>query len=93
MTQNTTDDDSRLSTSTSDDVDAFVPDDATAVNDDEAFVSTIYITDRAHYYTGVHCSQCFCGVARHERGTGVVSCPNCEWSSDDSSDDATEEAA
>lgn len=78
---------SRLGTSRSDDIEEFVPEDAEPLFGDgdpsNPYVSPIFITDECAYNTGVHCRQCYCDVAVTERGTGVVTCPNCGWSSDD----------
>jgi len=82
-----TDYESRLGTSRSDDIEAFVPEDAEPLFGDgdpsNPFISPIFVTDEYAYNTGVHCRQCYCDVAVTERSTGVVSCPNCGWSSQD----------
>jgi len=79
--------DNRLGASRSDDIEAFVPDDADPINGDGdpagPHVSPLFATDDQLYSTGVHCKRCYCGVAVVERGTGTTRCPNCGWSSDD----------
>jgi len=78
---------SRLGTSRSDDIEAFVPEDAEPLFGDgdpsDPYISPIFVTDEYSYNTGVHCRQCYCDVAVTERDTGVVRCPNCGWSSQD----------
>lgn len=92
-----TDYDSRDDTSTQDDIDEFVPDDATPLFGDgdptEPLRSPIFVTEDYAYNTGVHCRRCFCGVARTERATGVVTCPNCGWSSDETEQSWEDRAA
>lgn len=41
----------------------------------------LWLTDDAIYATGVHCRSCGCGIARTDRKSGIVTCPNCGWSS------------
>jgi hypothetical protein len=90
-------DDSRLDTSVSEDIDAFVPDDAEPLFGDgdptDPVASPIFVTDEYAYNTGVHCRECYCDVAVTERKTGVVTCPNCGWSSEDKSQTWEELAA
>lgn len=87
---------SRLGTPRSDDIEEFVPDDAEALFGDgdasNPSVSPIFVTDDYVYNTGIHCRQCYCDVAVTERGTDVVSYPNCGWSSE-SADQTLEERA
>jgi hypothetical protein len=77
--------DPRHSTSTTEDREAFIPDDAEPFIDPDgptpgyALFGNLYITDEAVFSTGVHCRRCGCGVARMDRETGVTSCPNCGW--------------
>lgn len=42
----------------------------------------LWLTDDATFSTGVRCRTCRCRVARIDRETGVVSCPNCGWSNE-----------
>lgn len=77
---------SRKGTSQSADVEEFVPDDAEALFDPETLpptYSAMFVSDRAVYHTDVHCRRCYCDVARLDRETGTVTCPNCGWSSED----------
>jgi len=83
--------DSRLGTSVSEDIDEYVPEDAEPLFGDgdpsNAYVSPMFVTDDRAYNTGVHCRRCYCDVAVTDRETGIVTCPNCGWSSE--SDDQT----
>ena len=92
-----TDYESRLGTSRSDDIKAFVPEDAEPLFGDgdpsDPYVSPIFITDDYAYNTGVHCRRCYCDVAVSNRETGVVSCPNCGWSSADDDEQSWEDRA
>jgi len=69
-----------------------VPDDAEPfINPDGptpgyAQFGNLWLTGDAIYSTGVRCRRCGCGVARTDRETGVVTCPNCGWDSRDGSE-------
>lgn len=69
---------SRRSTDREEDIDEYVPDDATQAVGVSA--SEGVWTDDRMWVTGVHCTRCGCSVAVHD--DGVVSCPHCGWRSD-----------
>jgi len=91
-----TDYDSRFNTSISDDIDEYVPEDAEPLWGDgdptDPVIDPIFVTEQYAYNTGVHCRQCYCDVARTDRETGVVTCPNCGWSSDADREDWADRA-
>lgn len=88
---------SRLGTSRSDDIEEFVPDDAEPLFRDgdpsDTYISPIFVTDDNVYNTGVHCRRCYCDVSVTERETGVVTCPNCNWTGGDTEQTWEERAA
>lgn len=81
VSSSTTEVSSRLGTSIAEDVDEYVPEEATAaITDIARETPSILTTDDKMYVTDVHCSRCFCDVAEWDHG--VVTCPACGWTSE-----------